>query len=504
MFKKVLIANRGEIATRIIRACRDLGISPVAVYSESDRASLHVRLADEAYLLGPSPASESYLSIDKILETAVRAKVDAVHPGYGFLSENPTFADACASVGIPMVGPTGNSMRLMGTKTGARSALKGSGVPLVPGTYRPLTTVTEALEEAERLGYPVMLKASAGGGGKGMRLVKDASRLAGDFETASSEAQNAFGDSSLYLEKVILNPRHIEIQVLADQHGNAVYLGERECSIQRRHQKVLEECPSAFIDENLRREMGEAALQVVRVANYRNAGTVEFLMDADRKFYFLEMNTRLQVEHPVTEAVTGIDIVREQFRIAAGDRLTLRQENIRLSGWALECRIYAEDPEHNFFPSPGVIRKLVEPSGPGVRVDSGVYQGWEVPIHYDPLIAKLVSFGENRDHAIARMQRALQEYRINGIKTNLGFFRELLRDPEFVAAHLSTAFIEEFEKRNRPDRHPAAGTLQAYAAAAAVVYSETSRTRGVQSAQESRSHWKMSGRPGSNTPRRSC
>jgi acetyl-CoA carboxylase biotin carboxylase subunit len=494
MFRKVLIANRGEIAVRIIRACRDLAISPVAVYSEADRASLHVRLADEAYCLGPSPPVDSYLSIDKIVDAAVRARVDAIHPGYGFLSENPRFADACAAAGIPMIGPSGKSMRMMGSKTGARSALQNTSVPMVPGTCSALTSVDEALSAARAIGYPLMLKAASGGGGKGMRLVADESRLASDFETAGSEALNAFGDASLYLEKLIVRPRHIEVQILADHHGNALYLGERECSIQRRHQKVLEECPSSFIDEGLRRRMGEAALQVVRAAHYQNAGTVEFLVDHERNFYFLEMNTRLQVEHPVTEFVTGIDLVREQFRIAAGETLSVRQEEVLLRGWAMECRIYAEDPEHNFFPSPGVIRKLVEPMGPGVRVDSGVYQGWEVPIHYDPLIAKLVTSGSDRQQAIARMKRALDEYRIEGIRTNLGFFRELLNDDEFAAGKLSTGFIDEFQQRRGRADHVPPADLGPLAVAAALAYADASRAPAMGNPGRCESPWKLAAR----------
>jgi len=496
MFRKVLVANRGEIAVRIIRACRDLGISPVAVYSEVDRASLHVRLADEAYLLGPAPSSDSYLVIEKIIDAAKKSKADAIHPGYGFLSENPRFAAACADAGIPMVGPSANSMQMMGSKTGARSILHRSGVPLVPGTYRALKSAEEALEEARLLGYPVMLKAAAGGGGKGMRLMEDESRMARDFQNASSEALRAFGDASVYLEKYIARPRHVEIQVLADRYGNAIYLGERECSIQRRHQKVLEECPSPILDEGLRRQMGEAAIRVLKAAKYENAGTVEFLMDHDRHFYFLEMNTRLQVEHPVTEAVTGLDIVQEQFRIAAGEPLKLCQEDVRLRGWALECRIYAEDPERNFFPSPGVIRKLVEPQGPGVRVDSGVYQGWEVPIHYDPLIAKLVTFGSDRNQAIARMRRALQEYRIEGIKTNLKFFSELLSDPEFVAGDLSTGFIEEYLRRKAPVKEESPDRFRAHAVAAALAYSERACSSEPSEPAQKESAWKLSARPG--------
>jgi acetyl-CoA carboxylase biotin carboxylase subunit len=497
MFRKVLIANRGEIAVRIIRACRELGISPVAVYSQADRASLHVRLADEAYLLGPAPSTESYLAGDKIIAAALRCGAEAVHPGYGFLSENPAFAASCAEHGLVFIGPGARSMKLMGSKTEARSLLRKADVPVVPGTYRALTSVEEALEEARRIGYPVMIKAAGGGGGKGMRLVESEAQMRAHFETAGSEARNAFGDPSLYLEKYISRPRHVEIQVLADRFGNAVHLGERECSIQRRHQKVIEECPSPLVDADLRRRMGEAAVRVVRAANYENAGTVEFLVDDERNFYFLEMNTRLQVEHPVTEAVTGIDIVREQFRIAAGEPLSVRQEDVHWRGWALECRIYAEDPERNFYPSPGVIRELVEPMGPGVRVDSGVYRGWEVPIHYDPLIAKLIAFGADRAQAIARMRRAIHEYRILGVKTNLQFFAEVLADPEFVAGRLSTGFIEEFFRRRAGAGREDGTRLDALVAAAVLAYTEKQeRAAGGRGAGPSRSAWKLALRPG--------
>jgi len=468
MFKKVLIANRGEIAVRIVRACRDLGVSPVAVYSEADRASLHVRMADEAYPIGPAASTESYLATEKIIDAALKCRAEAIHPGYGFLSENARFAEACAAAGVKMVGPSAKSMQVMGSKTGARTVLRSSNVPVVPGTYRALTNVEEALVEARRIGYPVMLKAAAGGGGKGMRLVRDEGRMRADFESASSEALRAFADGSVYLEKCIFRPRHVEIQILADEFGNAVYLGERECSLQRRHQKVLEESPSPLLDEDLRSRMGAAALSVVRAAEYVNAGTVEFLMDDERNFYFLEMNTRLQVEHPVTEAVTGLDLVQEQLRIAAGEPLSVRQEDVKLRGWAIECRIYAEDPERNFFPSPGVIRHLVEPQGPGIRLDSGVYDGWEVPIHYDPLIAKLVAHGSDRAQAIARMRRALGEYEIHGIRTTLGFFAALLSDPAFVAGELSTGFIEEFMQRRKAAPGLAQRDAEAYAAAAAL------------------------------------
>ncbi len=502
MFKKVLIANRGEIAVRIIRACRDMGISPVVVYSEADRTSRHVRLADEAYLLGPAPSSESYLVISKIIEIAKRCRAEAIHPGYGFLSENPRFARACSEAGIPLVGPSAESMRLMGSKTGARKILMKSGVPLVPGTYRAMKSLEEALIEARQIGYPIMIKAAEGGGGKGMRMVGEEAHMPEAFAAAGSEAQNAFGDPSVYLEKYIANPRHVEIQVLADRHGDAIYLGERECSIQRRHQKVIEECPSPVLGEDLRRQMGEAALRVIRAAHYENVGTVEFLLDDERKFYFLEMNTRLQVEHPVTEMVTGLDLVEQQFRIAVGEPLGIRQADVRLRGWALECRIYAEDPERNFFPSPGVIRELVEPQGPGVRVDSGVYRGWEVPIHYDPLLAKLVTHGTDRTQAIARMRRAIVEYRILGIHTNLAFFSGVLADPDFIAGRLSTNFIEEYLQR-RSKVSPVDACVDTASLAAALAYAESGVDGKPQAARRLESSWKMSSRAGNTRLRQS-
>ena len=444
MLKKILIANRGEIAVRIIRACREMGISPVAVYSEADRSALHVRLADEAYFLGPALPAESYLSVEKLLDAARKSKADAIHPGYGFLSENARFAQACEDAGIVFIGPSPKSIALMGSKLESRKAVTRYGVPLIPGTLEPLKDEEEARTIAAGIGYPVMLKASAGGGGKGMRLVNAAEEIDGAFQLTRAEAKAAFGDDAVYLEKYALRPRHIEIQVLADRQGNAVYLGERECTIQRRHQKVIEECPSPIVDAELRRRMGEAALQVVKAADYFNAGTVEFLVDANRQFYFLEMNTRIQVEHPVTELVTGIDLVREQIRIAAGGTLGFRQEDVVLRGAAIECRIYAEDPENNFFPSPGTIQTLRTPSGPGIRDDSGIYEGWTVPIDYDPLLSKLAAWAPTRDEAIDRMQRALLEYEVGAIQTNLAFFREILDHPAFRAADFDTGFIAQW------------------------------------------------------------
>jgi acetyl-CoA carboxylase biotin carboxylase subunit len=441
MFKKVLIANRGEIAVRVMRACREMGIAPVAIFSEVDRKALHVMNADEAYLVGPAAARESYLNIAKVLEVAKRCGAEAIHPGYGFLSENAHFARACAEAGIKFIGPPPSAMELMGSKTRARTAMQAAGVPMVPGSARGLT-LAEAEEMAASVGFPVMIKAAAGGGGKGMRLVKSPAELKSSFETAQSEALRSFNDGEIYLEKFIENPRHIEIQVLGDEHGNVVFLGERECSVQRRHQKVIEEAPSAVIDEDMRRRMGAVAVQAAKSAGYTNAGTIEFLVDQKRNFYFLEMNTRLQVEHPVTELVTGLDLVHLQLRIASGEKLPFRQEDIVLRGHAMECRVYAEDPENNFFPSPGKITRLLRPSGPGVREDSGVYQGWTVPLDYDPMLAKLIVHAADRPTAIVRMKRALDEYFVGGIKTNLQLFRRILDHPDFIAAQIDTGFLD--------------------------------------------------------------
>ena len=441
MFKRILIANRGEIAVRIIRACREMGIESVAVFSDVDRKALHVRKADYAYHIGPATASESYLNVEKILDVARRSGAEAIHPGYGFLSENANFARACRDAGVKFIGPSPESMDMMGSKTRARQNMKRAGVPFVPGSERGLEL--DAMERlAEQIGYPIMLKAAAGGGGKGMRLVSSPKELHSAYENARSEAQRAFGDNEVYIEKFIANPRHVEMQIFGDEHGNVVYLGERECSVQRRHQKVLEESPSPIVDEDMRRRMGEIAVRVGKAAGYYNAGTVEFLVDQARNFYFLEMNTRLQVEHPVTEFVTGLDLVHLQFHIAAGEPLPFRQEDITLRGHAIECRIYAEDPDNNYFPSPGQITRLISPSGPGIRRDSGMYEGWTVPVDYDPLLAKLVGYGENREQAINRLLRALYEYFVGGIKTNVSLFRRILKDPDFRAGRLDTGFLD--------------------------------------------------------------
>jgi len=476
MFGKVLIANRGEIAVRVIRACRELGVASVAVFSDVDRAALHVSLADEAYNIGPAPARESYLNIAKMLDVARNSGAEAIHPGYGFLSENAQFARACKDAGIKFIGPPASAMDLMGSKTRARQAMQAAGVPFVPGSSRGLT-FAETQQLASQIGYPVMIKAAAGGGGKGMRLVHTAPELRSAFETAQSEALRAFNDNEVYLEKYIQNPRHIEIQVLADEHGNAVYLGERECSVQRRHQKVIEEAPSAVVDPDLRARMGAVAVQAAKSAGYTNAGTVEFLVDERRNFYFLEMNTRLQVEHPVTELVTGLDLVHLQFRIATGEKLPFRQEDIHLRGHAVECRIYAEDPDNNFFPSPGKIARLLRPSGPGIREDSGVYEGWTVPLDYDPMLSKLIAYAPDRESALARMRRALDEYFVGGIKTNLPLFRRIFDHPDFQAARIDTGFLDRLLVSAANESDSTLDSLTNIAALSAVFFSATSTVK---------------------------
>jgi acetyl-CoA carboxylase biotin carboxylase subunit len=442
-FKKVLVANRGEIAVRVARTLREMGITPVAVYSDIDRVAPHVRMADIAFPIGPSPATESYLRADKVLEIAKAAEVDAIHPGYGFLSENAAFAEAVEEAGIVFIGPPPKAMRLMGSKSAAREAMKKANVPYVPGSDGALHSVEEVEKLAREVGYPVLLKASAGGGGKGMRLVYEASQLESAFRGARSEAKNAFGDDTVYLEKGIVEPRHVEIQILSGPDSNTIWLGERECSMQRRHQKVIEETPSMAIDDEIRRQMGEVACRAARAVGYVGAGTVEFLVDKAGKFYFLEMNTRLQVEHPVTELCCGIDLVEAQVRIAQGEPLMWRQEDIARKGHAIEARIYAEDPQRNFMPSPGHIEDLVLPHGPGVRVDSGVASNFDVPSHYDPMIAKVCVWAEDRERARRRLARALGETAVKGITTNTAFLRDLLEVPAFIAGDYHTGTIAD-------------------------------------------------------------
>jgi len=432
MINKVLVANRGEIAVRVMRSCREMGIKTVAVFSDADRTSFHVRYADEAYHIGSSPSSESYLNINRIIETARRAGADAIHPGYGFLSENADFARRCSEEKIVFIGPSEHSISAMGDKLTAREKMMDAGVPVVPGTKEGIKDEKAALTLIKDIGLPIMIKASAGGGGKGMRLVTDERDVLSSLRAAKSEALSAFGNDSVYIEKYVESPHHIEFQILADQHGNVIHLCERECSVQRRHQKVIEETPSPIVTAELRERMGQDAVAAARAANYVGAGTIEFLVDKNRNYYFLEMNTRLQVEHPITEWVIGIDLVKEQIRIANGERLNLQQSDVRQTGHSIECRIYAEDPENNFMPSPGLVKHITQPSGLGIRIDGYVYEGYEIPIYYDPLISKLITWGINRDEAIARMRRALYEYRITGVQTSISFLERIMNTPDFI------------------------------------------------------------------------
>jgi len=493
VFRKVLIANRGEIAVRVMRTCREMGITSVAVYSDADRTSLHVRMADEAEHVGPSPSAESYLRIDRIVDAAKKHGAEAIHPGYGFLSENADFAAACEASGIVFIGPSAASIRAMGSKTAARQIAIAAGTPVVPGTDQGVT-LAGARDFAARHRYPILLKAVAGGGGKGMRRVDREADLEGALRDASSEAERSFNNSEVYVEKLIERPRHIEIQLFGDRHGNMIHLGERECSIQRRHQKVIEECPSPLValHPEMRHAMGEAAIKAARAAGYYNAGTVEFLADGDRNFYFLEMNTRLQVEHPVTELVTGLDLVRLQLEVAAGGRLPLTQDEVAWTGSAIECRIYAEDPYNNFLPFPGKLTRLDRPLGPGIRLDGCVYTGWTVPMEYDPLLAKLAVWAATREQATDRMLRALHEYDVGGIRTNIGFFRQILEDPEFRAANLHTGFIDDFFQRNTPPAAPAG--LKAVAALAAALHARTEAK--LPEPQAAPNRWLQAGRSG--------
>jgi propionyl-CoA carboxylase alpha chain len=470
MFRKILIANREEIAVRIERACRELGVRSVAVYSDVDRASLHVRLSDEAYAIGPAPSRESYLSIEKILAVAHDAQCDAVHPGYGFLSENPVFARACADAGVTFIGPSPEAMERLGSKTAARNLAHEIGVPTVAGTLKPLDSAGAALAAAKKIGFPVVLKAVAGGGGKGMRLVEHESELDSAWRDASSEAQNAFGDSRLYLEKYLSRARHIEIQILGDRHGHLLYLGDRECSVQRRYQKVIEEAPSPIMTPELRREMGEAAVKLARAGGYKNAGTVEFLVDTDRKFYFLEMNTRLQVEHPVTEMVTGLDLVRLQLLVAAGEPLPPEVMTASVRGHAIEARLYAEDPAAGFRPASGTLHHFGVPAGPGVRVDAGVASGSEISTYYDPMLAKVIGYGATRDQARQRLARALAGARLHGVTTNRELLTAILREPEFAAGQTDTGYLTRHEpaQLTRPDPATELVARQLHALAAAL------------------------------------
>jgi len=443
MIKKILVANRGEIAIRVMRSCREMDIASVAVFSDADGGAMHVRYADEAYYIGPAPSNESYLNIDKIIEVAKKSGADAIHPGYGFLSENAEFSDRCEKEGLIFIGPSGASIRKMGDKITARQTMIKAGVPVVPGTTEPITDESKAIEVIKKIGLPVMIKASAGGGGKGMRLVKEESEIVNSIRAARSEASAAFGNDAVYIEKYIESPHHIEFQVLADNHGNTIHLFERECSVQRRHQKVVEETPSPILTPKVREEMGKAAVAATQAANYSGAGTIEFIVDEDLNYYFLEMNTRLQVEHPITERVVGIDLVKQQIKVANNETLELKQEELVQKGHAIECRIYAEDPDRNFMPSPGVIKHITEPHGLGVRCDGYVYEGYEIPLYYDPLISKLICWGKTRDEAISRMKRALYEYKITGVKTSIRLLEKIMDTPDFKEGKYNTHFIEK-------------------------------------------------------------
>ncbi len=474
MFKKVLIANRGEIAVRVIRACRELGVETVAVYSEADRAALHVRMADEAYCVGPPPSRESYLVAEKLIAVAKRTGAEAIHPGYGFLSERAHFARACADAGLVFIGPSPQAIDAMGDKVEARKRMIAAGVPVVPGSQGTIESEEEIVSAAVKIGFPVMLKAAAGGGGKGMRLVESEQEIRAGARAARSEAKSAFGDDRIYVERFVDSPRHVEVQVLGDKHGNVVHVYERECSIQRRHQKVIEESPSPALDPKTREAMGRVAVQAAQAVDYVGAGTIEFLVDSKRNFYFLEMNTRIQVEHPITEMVTGVDLVRTQIEVAAGKPLPFRQKDIRQRGSAIECRVYAEDPENNFLPSPGKITRLREPGGLGIRNDTGVYEGFEVSIHYDPMISKLVAWGATREEAIARMERALSEYVIHGPTTNIEFHRWILRHPRFRKGDFDTRFIQQ-EFHGLPARGEGLERVAIAAAAIAALDGDASR-----------------------------
>jgi len=451
MIQKILIANRGEIALRIIRACRELGIKTLAIYSEADVQSLHVQLADEAICIGSAKSGDSYLRADRIISAAEIADVDAIHPGYGFLSENSKFAEQCESCKIRFIGPKSQTIKIMGDKSVARQTVAKAGVPTVPGSDGPVDSESEAIKVARKIGYPIIIKAVAGGGGRGMRIAHNDVSFAKEYHVAGAEAEKAFNNGSVYIEKYIQNPRHIEFQILADAYGNVVHLGERDCSVQRRHQKLIEESPSPFLTSDLRKKMGKAAVRAAAAAEYENAGTIEFIVDSKGEFFFIEMNTRIQVEHPVTEEVTGIDLIKEQIRIASGEKLNLDQKDIEFRGHAIECRINAEDPARGFTPSPGTIGLYYAPGGHGVRVDSHVYSGYTIPPYYDSLIGKLITHGDNRKMALERMYRALSEYLIRGIKTTIPLHKAILSDPVFIAGKATTAYLEEFLSRTPPD-----------------------------------------------------
>jgi acetyl-CoA carboxylase biotin carboxylase subunit len=495
MIKKVLVANRGEIAIRVMRSCREMGIRSVAVYSDADRSSMHVRYADEAYHIGASPSSESYLNIEKIIAAAKHSGADAIHPGYGFLSENASFSERCASEGIIFIGPDSYAISSMGDKITARKRMIAAGVPVVPGTVEPISDEELAIKKVMEIGLPVMIKASAGGGGKGMRLVKNEKDIKSAIRSARSEAKSAFGDDAVYIEKYIESPHHIEFQVLADKHGNTIHLFERECSVQRRHQKVIEETPSPLMNDAIRNEMGNHAVAAAKAVNYHGAGTIEFIVDDNLNYYFLEMNTRLQVEHPITERVVGVDLVKEQIHIAQGEVLQLKQEELKQNGHAIECRIYAEDPDNNFMPSPGLIKHITEPLGLGVRHDGYVYEGYEIPIHYDPMISKLIVWAPTREEAIKRMKRALYAYKITGIKTSIPFLANIMENEDFISGNYNTHFIEK-HLDTLMSKQPCGGDCEEIALIAAYIHfkNKTGTTQSKNGSTEEDNQWKLFGR----------
>lgn len=489
--KKLLVANRGEIALRIVRSAREMGIPTVAVFSEADRQALHVRFADEAICIGPPPSAQSYLVMDKIIAAAKQTGANAIHPGYGFLSENEDFARKVEEAGIIFIGPSAESMEIMGSKLGAKAAVSKFNVPLVPGTAEPITDVTEAKKIAKEIGYPILIKASAGGGGKGMRIVNEENEFEEQMQRAISEATSAFGDGSVFIEKYVSSPRHIEFQIFGDKHGNVVHLFERECSIQRRHQKVVEEAPSSVLTPELRKKMGEAAVNAAKAANYYNAGTIEFILDDKMNFYFLEMNTRLQVEHPVTEQITGLDLVKLQIKIAEGEKIPFKQEDLKINGHAIEVRVYAEDPANNFLPDIGTLKTYKRPQGHGVRVDDGFEQGMSIPFYYDPMIAKMICHDETRERAIKKMIRAIEEYEITGVETTLGFCKYVMQHDAFTSGKFDTKFVEKYFK---PENLLAAPTaeeeLLASALAVQVLAEKKISTAVSQNGHAQQSKWK--------------
>ncbi len=496
MIKKILVANRGEIAIRVIRTCREMGITAVAVFSEADRNSMHVRFADEAYLIGPAPSNESYLVIENIIQAAKKSKADAIHPGYGFLSENAEFAERCEKEGIVFIGPSAYAINTMGDKITARKNMMAANVPVVPGTVEPIKDIKEAVETIKKIGLPVMVKASAGGGGKGMRLINDEKEIVAGVSAAKSEAKAAFGNDAVYIEKYINSPHHIEFQILADKHGHCIHLFERECSVQRRHQKVVEETPSPIMTPSVRAEMGKHAVSAAKAVNYSSAGTIEFIVDDDLNYYFLEMNTRLQVEHPITERVVGVDLVKEQIKIANGEPLSYKQEDLKQNGHAIEVRIYAEDPDNNFMPNPGQIKHITEPLGLGVRHDGYIYEGYEIPMHYDPMISKLIVWAPTRDEAIDRMKRALFAYKITGIKTTISFLSRIMNVPAFREGKYNTHFIQDNQKYLEPEKDASQKIRDVVSIAAFIDYLADidSRKPANGNSGQQQSNWKICGR----------